>query len=63
MLKSVYSGFNTISTFYGPVEPYEDLVCFNEQGKPKVWVHSNLATPYIERQSVDDGFRNQQGVN
>lgn len=30
ILRSCYSGFNTISTFYGPVEPYEDLICFNE---------------------------------
>lgn len=43
MLKSAYSGFNTLSTFYGPVEPYDDLICFNESGKTKVWVNSNLA--------------------
>ena len=29
VLRSAYSGFNTLSTFYGPVEPYEDLICFN----------------------------------
>jgi hypothetical protein len=29
VLSSSYRGFNTLSTFYGPVEPYEDLICLN----------------------------------
>jgi hypothetical protein len=29
VLRAVYSGFNTIFTFYDSVEPYEDLICFN----------------------------------
>lgn len=43
VLRSAYSGFNTLSTFYGPIEPYEDLICFNEEGKTKVWANSNLS--------------------
>ena len=42
-MRSAYKGYNTISSFYGPIEPYEDMIGFNERGRPKVWLNSNLA--------------------
>jgi hypothetical protein len=50
VLRASYSGFNTISTFHGPIEPFEDLICFNEKGEPKVWVNSSLAVNSVQRE-------------
>lgn len=49
VLRSAYSGFNTISNFYRNVEPYEDLICFNEEGKCKVWISSNLSSNEVDK--------------
>lgn len=48
VLRSAYRGFNTLGTFYGPIEPYEDMICFNEKGVPKVWLNSNLSLNHPE---------------
>lgn len=48
ILRSAYNGFNTMESFYGPIEPYEDMICFNEEGVPKVWLNSNLAVNHPE---------------
>ena len=43
MLSSAATGYNTICSFFGPLEPNEDLVCFNDEGQVKVWLNENLS--------------------
>lgn len=43
MLSSAATGYNTICSFFGPLEPNEDLVCFNDEGHVKVWLNENLS--------------------
>lgn len=54
VLRSAYNGFNTLGSFYGPIEPYEDMVCFNEEGRPKVWLNSNLSLNQAEEKRQGD---------
>ena len=43
ILASSSSGFNTLSSFFGPLEPNEDMICFNDEGRVKVWLNENLS--------------------
>lgn len=43
MLSSAASGYNTLCSFFGPLEPNEDMICFNDAGYVKVWLNENLS--------------------
>jgi hypothetical protein len=49
VLRGAYYGFSTLSKMYGLIEPYEDLICFNEEGYPKIWVNANLAENRVQK--------------
>ena len=37
------SGYNTLTSFFGPLEPHEDMICINDEGQVKIWLNENLA--------------------
>lgn len=39
-MHAAFKGFNTIEGLVGPVEINEELIGFNDEGKPKVWLNS-----------------------
>lgn len=39
ILLSAFKGFRDLSSFFGPVEPEEDFIGFNQMGITKVWLH------------------------
>lgn len=43
VLSSAASGYNTLCSFFGPLEPSEDMICFNDAGCVKVWLNENLS--------------------
>jgi hypothetical protein len=43
VLTTAASGYNTLNSFFGPLEPREDMICFNQDGKVKVWLNENLS--------------------
>lgn len=43
ILSSACAGYNILNSFYGPLEPTSDMVCFNEDGLPKIWLNENLS--------------------
>lgn len=43
VLAAAADGYNTLSSFYGPLEPNNEVICFNSEGKTKVWLNENLS--------------------
>jgi RecB family endonuclease NucS len=48
---------------FGEVEPYEDLVCFNEEGGVKIWINSNLAENRVERKRERGEIKKMERYN
>ena len=49
ILRATYSAFNTMGAFYSPFIPTEELIGFNIQGKPKIWLNKNHSRNYAEK--------------
>lgn len=43
VLTASASGYNTLNSFFGPIDPHPDMICFNQEGKVKVWLNENLS--------------------
>jgi hypothetical protein len=43
VLWNAAAGYNVMSYFYGPIEPEEYLIGFNEKGVPKIWINQNFS--------------------
>jgi len=42
LLTAALRAFNSIENRFEPVEPNEELIGFNEAGRPKVWLNKKL---------------------
>jgi hypothetical protein len=32
-----------LTSFFGPLQPHEDMICINDEGHVKIWLNENLA--------------------
>ena len=39
ILLSAFKGFKDLGSHFGPIEPEEDFIGFNQMGRTKVWLH------------------------
>ena len=42
MLSQAASGYNTLNSFFGSVEPSAEMICVNDEGHVKVWLNEHL---------------------
>ena len=62
VLATAAAGYNTLNSFFGPLDPHEEMICFNQDGKCKVWLNENLSVnepsqlvrcPPIQSEDID----------
>jgi hypothetical protein len=59
VLHSACRGFHTIEYLFGGVEPREELIGVNEEGKTKVWLNERLQVNFSDKRGERGDVSNQ----